>query len=550
MKTPQCFRWPRISCRPRFRSIRSALALAGLATVLATRAAFGGTYNVEHRLQLRPGGNVVPRVSATYYAHAWVREAKEDCAASAVVPNAAAQPVGWGEMGADRLEGRKGRIRNSGNGGGAVDANTEVMPVGAGGLSQTFTADATGCQSKAVANSTFAINPFGAGGMITGTIRVHGEATAKIRPPRRAETYAFSMAMVEAQGGRQLRNGNIRWGKIVRDIVAKGASQRRQVDPIDFTVRDLVTGLVHTGTLYSVIIEATNRAAGGFTWENGVVSVDVQDLNFSVGFPSGFTSRQGMAELEIRAGRVTASTATGDYAGMLPAVGATVPLTFPLPDEVDFDYDLGDFDGHDLEVGLNFDGAGEAVDAKQTEDVPTLTLQPLDPARPGSDLTLSWPVTEQPVIIETTTDFVGWRVMEVETKTLDGRVFAVVHNDGEPQRFFRLRLLEAPDLTPPTWVTLPECGVPMVIVRFSEPVALPTAVQPQNYQVLAGTGGTMRVLNVVPVDETTVRLIFEQPIRPGQPYALRVRGVADLAGNVVADGPPVSFGCPGDAARN
>jgi hypothetical protein len=45
---------------------------------------------------------------------------------------------------------------------------------------------------------------------VTGTIRAWGEAKAALRPPRRSKAYAFSVTLLEVQGGRAMRNGNIR----------------------------------------------------------------------------------------------------------------------------------------------------------------------------------------------------------------------------------------------------------------------------------------------------------------------------------------------------
>ncbi len=516
--------------------------MALLACLIPAVFASAATYDVEHTLRLRPGGNIVPTVTATYYAHAWVQEQRNDCVASEVQPSAA-QPLGWGAFGTDRLSGLRGQIRNSGNGGGGTEATPDIVRVGAGGLSQTFTANARGCLSRAVANATFAINPLAAGGPVTGTIRAHGDATAVIRPPRKSAAYAFSMAMVEAQGGRLLRNGKIEWRKVVRDVVSGKASARRQVDPIDYTVRDLVTGVVTTGTLYSVIIEATNQAAGGFHWESNIVSIAVQDLNFTVGFPSTNTSLQGTASLTIRGGAVTASSATGIYAGLLPSPGASVPLSFTMPNQVDFDYDLGDFDGHDLEVALNFDGAGEAFDAKETEEAPTLTISAADPAVPSRGVLLSWPVTSQPVLLEATSDLRTWSPLFLEIRLADGRVWAHVPALEPDQRYFRLRLMEPTDTTPPTFEAQPECGSPKVFITYSEPVDLETALNPRNYRILSSGPGTVRVVNVVPQDAQRIGLFLDRPIGPDESYVLQVQNVTDLAGNRVPEGRTVIIRC-------
>ena len=68
----------------------------------------------------------------------------------------------------------------------------------------------------------------------------------------------------------------------------------------------------------------------------------------------------GNLHLHISNGEVTIADTAGMYSGLLPDVGTQIPIQFALPSEVEFEYDLGDFDGHDLEVELYFDGNGEA----------------------------------------------------------------------------------------------------------------------------------------------------------------------------------------------
>jgi hypothetical protein len=197
---------------PRWPRMLTAAALLGLTLPVAA-----STYNVQHNFNLRPRGNVVPQVQAVYYAHAWARTFKPDCTDSDVEP--AGQPLAWGAFGTDRLI-SQGRVRH--RNGGASDATQARVAVGAGGMAlTTWTADAQGCaNAKAQANSQISVNGFGAGTPITGVIRSFGFATAKAPPPRVAESYAFSMAMVEARGGRLMKNGTIRWGKVVRDVVS------------------------------------------------------------------------------------------------------------------------------------------------------------------------------------------------------------------------------------------------------------------------------------------------------------------------------------------
>jgi hypothetical protein len=274
---------------------RRCAALALMAVV--TQAAGAASYDVEHSFRLRPGGNVVPRVTATYYAHSYIQERRGDCQDFAVAP---AQEAAFNPYGRDKLRDRKGQVRNRGSDGRYRDVTNGSLAVPAAGIDERIRAFTAGCLSWADANSVIKVDPLVAGGQVTGTIRAWGDARAALRPPRRSKAYAFSMTLVEAQGGRALRNGNIRWGRVVRDIVSGRANQRRQVDPIEYSVTDLVTGEVHEGTLYSVVIDVLEAGGGGFTWEQDVVELTARDADFKIEFPSKLTKLQGVLDLQVR----------------------------------------------------------------------------------------------------------------------------------------------------------------------------------------------------------------------------------------------------------
>lgn len=347
------------------RNYQLGRALAIACTVVVAQSLSAAEYDVEHALQLRPGGNVVPRVKATYFAHSFIKERDGDCKDFAVEP--ALQGQGFEPYRWDRLSRRFSkpqiRVRN-----GRSYANTGSINVPAGGINRQISAFTPGCQSWADANSEITVNPLTAGGVVTGKIGSWGMAEAAIRPPRKSSAYAFSMAMVEAQGGRELRDGSIRWRWVVRDIVVGRASSRRQVDPIDYTVTDRATGDVSTGTFFNATVEVLGAGAGGgFSWENDVVEIESPNVDLKVEFPSPFTSLQGVLELQVREGKVSFSNATGHYAGALPPVGTEVPFSFPLANEEEFDYDLGSVGGDDVDVNLEFSGGGEALEEKSAE---------------------------------------------------------------------------------------------------------------------------------------------------------------------------------------
>lgn len=502
------------------------------------------TYEVRHNFTLRPHGNVVPQVQAVYYAHAWAQTFRPDCADWDVQPGAGAQPVGWGAFGTDRLT-SQGAVRHRDGAASVLATQARVNVPAAGLATTTWTANAQRCaNARAQANSEITVNPFGAGTAVTGTIRVHGFATAVAPPPRRAVAYAFSMAMVEARGGRLLRNGTIRWGKVVRDVVSDSATARRQVDPIDYTVTDLVTGEVATGTLLTVEVDLPSRRTGGFIWDNDQVQITASNVTFHVALPSTLTSLQGELRVEVAGGVVTNAVATGHFAGLAPAVGAGLPLLLAVPNEIEFDYDLGDFGGHDLDVGLDLHGAGETAE-EAASDVPWLTIATPD----LTTITVEHFLTEEPWLLEQTPTLrpdAPWTTVTVPPILMEDRViYRLPRSPSAPAGFFRLRKATGPgDTEPPTFQVAPQCGSPMLTVMFSEPVALPTASDPAHYQLMALPPATVQVIEVQPLSAQSVRLFLNQPLQPGRAYVLQMQGVTDLAGNVIPPGSSVTFECP------
>lgn len=507
--------------------------------LLAASSVRAANYDVQHNFRLRPGGNVVPQVQAVYYAHAWAQTSKPDCARSDVVPKAPPQPLGWNPFGRDRLTARFG-VRNSGG----VDSQLGRQNVGAGGLPRTtWTATAACGATRGVANSQITVNPFGAGTPVTGTIRAFGSATAVAPPPRSAAAYAFSMAMVEARGGRQMRNGTIRWGKVVRDVVSGQAQARRQVDPVDYTVQDLATGEVFQGTLYSVDMEITNSPSGGFIWESNQVQIVAQNVTFRVSFPSPLTSLQGKLDVQVQNGVVVGSTGAGFFAGSAPPVGATVPLTFAVPNEIEFDYDLGDFNGNDLDVGIDMYGAGEASEQAATDE-PSLTITRLD----DSVLTVEYYLTERPYVLQsspTVDPQAPWADVTAPPMILEDRVIYHLPLDPTaPALFFRLRGEGGTgDTTPPSFTVLPQCGAPMLLVEFSEPVEPLSAMHLAHYSLMSMPPLPIEVFAAELVGPETVMLQVAPPLQPGFTYVLQVQGVSDLAGNAIPPGTTTTFTC-------
>ncbi|MFP6875896.1 MAG: Ig-like domain-containing protein, partial [Roseibacillus sp.] len=348
----------------------------------------------------------------------------------------------------------------------------------------------------------------------------------------------------DLQGGRTLRNGTIRWRRVVRDIVVGRANSRRQVDPIEYTVTDLETGEVHTGTLYSVLIEV-NAGGGGFKWENDTVKIDALDLRFKAEFPSQFTSLKGELDLHVKNGKVTHSEATGHYAGVLPPVGSSVPLEFPLADDEEFDYDLGDFDGHDLDVNLEFSGAGEAEEERAAD--PQLTVTPGRPAGPTESVTLTWPPQNCPVVVQQSTNLNQWKDLSVDTPDLQNGLH-VVTIPVEPDRetFFRLRTEESQifDIDPPKFQAHAFCFEPVVMLAFTEAIDPVTARDPSLFLILDEAGQPNQIRDLQLVAPDTLLLFLEHPIQPTQSLkAVILDGVRDRAGNAMRPNYAVPVDC-------
>lgn len=525
----------------RIRRVQRTLLV--IALVASVGASWAGKYDVKHNFSLKPKGNVVPQVQAVYYAHAWAQTFRRDCSDWDVEPPAGSQPLAWEAFGTDRLA-SQATVRNKGTGS-SIPATLGRMNVGAAGLPQTtWTADATWCASaKAEANSEITVNAFGAGTAVTGTIRAHGYADAVAPPPRRSVSYAFSMAMVEARGGKQMKNGTIKWGKVVRDVVSGHTSARRQVDPIEYSVSNHVSGVVTRGMLLSVEVDIPASRYGGFIWESNKVEITASNLTFRVALPSTNTSLQGELLIEVGGGSVTNASATGHFAGLAPAIGASLPLSLDVPNEIEFDYDLGDFGDAELDVGLDLHGAGETA-AEAESDIPWLTiLTPDDTTLVIEHYVLdpTWKLESTPALLPGAT----WTEVPVPAETNGDRMtYQLPISPSAPAGFFRLRKTETPgDTEPPTFVVMPQCREPVLMVEFSEPVT-PDPLNPANFQLTSEPPTTLQVMQVQRISPQSVMLLLSGPLLPGPAFTLRVQGVSDLAGNLVPENAAFSFTCP------
>jgi hypothetical protein len=362
----------RITTRINMAAVISAVLLFCIAMV--SQEAYGivivdhKDYRVTHLFTLRPGGNVVPTVTASFFDHAWVLDP-----ALRFAVNPAGQPAGFANGGFDLVD-RRGQVTNfSRNGANNGPVNTGSFGVPAAGIpfppGAVRTANVPPPINSAQANSRFGVNPFGAGGPITGAIQADGFAEARFdtvtKAPQPSEAYAFSYAQLSARGGQQLRNGQILWRPqistppVVGGAIAGPFNQRRGRDPINFMILDLVTGELLEEVLLDISYDILGL--GSLEWDSttGSFSIDAENAEFHIDISSPFTLQQGVLDLDITNGLITVANDTGIFDGVLPAIGSSGTFSTTLGD-ITLDYDFGDFGGHDLDITASFSGGGDA----------------------------------------------------------------------------------------------------------------------------------------------------------------------------------------------
>ncbi len=134
------------------------------------------TYEVGHNFVLKPGGNVVPTVTAKYFEHAWVL----DPGLRSNV-NPLPQFPGFDNGGFELVDNRGRVFNHSRNGANNGQVNIGSFLVPAAGIpvpGLVRTAFVPPPTNTAEANSRFIVNPFGIGGPIAGKIQVDGFAEA------------------------------------------------------------------------------------------------------------------------------------------------------------------------------------------------------------------------------------------------------------------------------------------------------------------------------------------------------------------------------------
>jgi hypothetical protein len=167
-----------------------------------------------------------------------------------------------------------------------------------------------------------------------------------------------SNAAIVINGGARMAAGNIGWKpKSKITVVGNGVFLDPDApDPITFRVTDLLTGHITTGSLFDVSSHLIGQ--GSWTWQGGMFSLDAQNFDFGINIDSPFTVQQGTADVSVRNGLITASSGTGMFAGVFPAVGTSGTFSAALPNSFSLDYNLGNFGGDPLAVQFTLSDSG------------------------------------------------------------------------------------------------------------------------------------------------------------------------------------------------
>jgi hypothetical protein len=326
------------------------------------------TYSKSKNFTLTPGGNVVPQVFAIDVEHAWVLDPTLRSDVSV------AQPATFNPGGADRVgvtsNGFIGPMNTGFPPNPTVDILTRSTPINAAGGKVVHQAQVNPPINSSLGQTTINVNPFGAGGKVTGSIAVNGTATANPGPVP-SEAYAFSYGAVVAVGGVQLGMGQ---GVLNLPFVdtnlggtahAGGGQDFSHIfDPVTFSVSDPVTGQVTYGTLFQLNTSLIGNGTMSLS-SNGLFSVDATNASFTLNMDSPYipASEQGDINLVITNGAITTSVADGIFAGFLPPVGSSGTFSSLLPGTdqgaIAFDYNLG-LGSDPVVVSIDASDAGDA----------------------------------------------------------------------------------------------------------------------------------------------------------------------------------------------
>ena len=301
------------------RTLLVVLALVCVAVWCACPAlAQTRTYSVQHSFNITPGGNIRPWVTGSYYDYGFVNQV------------------------------------------GAIATNTTfgTVTVRPGGINQTFGVITwPPLPSQVQANSTVIVQPFGIGTPVTGSTRSWGSITVSGQHPVIAD--AQSTTTVTVVGRARLRSGRIVWLPAITDSTQGGT--RWNNDPVMFRVKDMQTGQIVDET--AVNIRTTITGNGSVSWEAGTLNVnglDAESLSIEATVGGPHVEQSGNMMLQIIGGLVAFSDDNGIFDGVLPPIGMPGTFMVPIIPSIILDYNLGDFNGHPLEVYVHMGGgAGE-----------------------------------------------------------------------------------------------------------------------------------------------------------------------------------------------
>ncbi len=340
-------------------SVTGLLALTICAGLASAQPVATSSYLVEHNFDFQPAGDVVD-VRGADFRHAWVwlSNNMRSWGVEAQSQNPDFDPFGtesWA-MGAGGFP----SVFNSGLSGIPVQCNYNVFNIPPSGINWAGCITVPIGSNFAQACTSFFVWPYGtvAPFRIQGRITSHGSANV-----RGGSAYAYSSAAIFVRGGVQLANGRIQWNSnIMSDIIGGGASANNIAvrDPVHFVAENLDTGDVVEASLFDYFIDA--EEGGIVQWTGDVFETDAPELEFVLDMPSAFVApgQAGSITLIISNGIVVFSDDTGVFDGLLPPDGTAVPISFPLPNTIDLDYNLGLDDDHLWDVTVDLSGGGGA----------------------------------------------------------------------------------------------------------------------------------------------------------------------------------------------
>lgn len=331
------------------------LVVCGL---LIAQSAIAFEYQVKHDFRLLPiavGPNPTPPTASwKHIEHTWAIDMLTPAHDWDVTPGAVL-PGGFDAFGRDR-ERRDGQPLNLPRiGGPGALLNPVVTPIPVGGpWAQLSSVTSTDAGATANANSRINIitNPGDYTAPLVGSHEVFGSGLA----PGPPSCYGFSWSQVEVRGA--IMRGGVFWKPTIKMTNPISASGR---DPINFRAFDLDTQTWIDGNLFDVDWTIND---GTVNWENNVMHVDAESIDFHMQLASQYIplAQQGTADLIIHGGTVMQSNDTGIWDGLLPSAGTVGPFTFTMPNEILFEFDLGDFGGHPMLSEFEFSASDEGID--------------------------------------------------------------------------------------------------------------------------------------------------------------------------------------------